>query len=191
VTSERWPLEDPAGFLLGVAAGARVFVERLRPRLTTQLGDGHQVQGPVDAAVAAGVVAVADGLAGALGGRGGQRGGPVEASEPALGKAPRVADLDQQLGDRYGRESAQLLQRAAAGLYEAGELARELLLFCVELGDLGAIAAQHAEPQRGRRVEPSPAGVAGERRQPGAHLRCVGERFDQLEREVAEHRLGF
>src|ERR1035437_11117303 len=76
-------LEDPAGLLLGVAAGARVFVERLRPLLTTQLGDSHQVQGPVDAAVAAGGVAVADGLAGALRGRGCQRRSGVEAREPA------------------------------------------------------------------------------------------------------------
>src|ERR1035437_7882686 len=66
-------LEDPEGLLLGVAAGGRGFVERVRPLLTTQLGDSHQVQGPVDAALAAGVVAVADGLAGSLRGRGCQR----------------------------------------------------------------------------------------------------------------------
>src|ERR1035437_7143439 len=65
-------LEDPAGLLLGVAAGARVFVERLRPLLTTQLGDSHQVQGPVDAAGAAGGVAVGA----ARGGGGWSRGTP-------------------------------------------------------------------------------------------------------------------
>jgi len=82
---------------------------------------------------------VADGLAGPFGGGGGQRRGPVEAREPALGKPPRVTDLDQQLSDRLGRESAQLIQRAAAGLHEAGELARDLLLFRVELGDLDSV----------------------------------------------------
>src|ERR1035437_10564425 len=86
-------LEDPAGLLLGVAAGARVFVERLRPLLTTQLGDSHQVQGPVDAAVAAGVVAVADGLAGALPRGGGFTGCGVEARDAGARGPGRGGDV--------------------------------------------------------------------------------------------------
>ena len=114
-----------------------------------------------------------------------------EARKPALGKAPRVADLDQQLGDRHGRQSAQLAQRAAAGLYERGELAGDCLLLCVELGDLDAIAAQHAEPQHRRRIEVSPARVARQRREARAHLLCVRETLDHREREIAKQRLGF
>ena len=66
-------LEDAPRLLLGVSASARVLVERLRPRLAAQLGDGHQVQDPVDPPVAAGVVAMAHRLAGSLRGGGGQR----------------------------------------------------------------------------------------------------------------------
>ena len=66
-------LEDSAGFLLGVPAGARVSLDALGAWLAAQLGDRHPVQDRVDAPVAAGVVAVADRLAGPLGGRGGQR----------------------------------------------------------------------------------------------------------------------
>ena len=66
-------LEDAAGLLLGVAAGARVGVDRLGAWFAAQLGDGHPVQDRVDPSVAARVVAVADRLARPLGGRGGQR----------------------------------------------------------------------------------------------------------------------
>ena len=87
--------EDAPSLLLGVAAGARVGVDRLGAWFTTQLGDGHPVQDRVDPPVAARVVAVADRLAGTLGGRGGQRCAGVEAREPALGEPPGIADLDQ------------------------------------------------------------------------------------------------
>ena len=108
-------LEDPAGLLLGVlSVGARVGVDLLGAWLAAQLRDGHPVKDRVDAAVAAGVVAVADGLAGPFGGRGGQRRGGVEAREPAFGEPARVADLDQQLGDRHGRQPAQLTEGRAA-----------------------------------------------------------------------------
>lgn len=86
-----------------MSVGARLGVELLGARLAAELGDRHAVEDRVDPPVAAGVIAVADGLAGALGGGRGQRRGGVEAGEPALGEPPRVADLDQQLGDRYGR----------------------------------------------------------------------------------------
>ena len=98
--------------------GARVGVDRLGARLAAQLRDRHPVQDRVDAPVAAGVVAVADRLAGPLGGRGGQRRGGVEAREPALGEPARVADLDQQLGDRPGDQAAELAQRRAARAHE-------------------------------------------------------------------------
>jgi hypothetical protein len=56
--------EDAAGLLFGVAAGARVGVERLGARFAAQLRDRHPVQDRVDAPVAAGLVAVADRLPG-------------------------------------------------------------------------------------------------------------------------------
>ena len=59
-------LEDAAGLLLGVPAGAGVGVDRLGAGFAAQLGDGHPVKHRVDAPVAAGVVAVADRLAGYL-----------------------------------------------------------------------------------------------------------------------------
>src|SRR5476651_593198 len=43
-------LEDPAGFLLGMSAGARVGEDRLGTRFAAQLGDGHPVQDRVDPA---------------------------------------------------------------------------------------------------------------------------------------------
>jgi hypothetical protein len=124
-------------------------------------------------------------------GGGGQRRGPVEAGKAALGEPPWVADLDQQLGDRYGREPAQLVQRAAAGVDEPGELACEVSRFRVELGDLGAGRAQDPEPQRRRRVEAPAAGDARERGQPRTDLLAVGQLLDQPERQFAQQRLGF
>ena len=66
-------LEDSAGFLLGVRAGALVGVGALGAWLAAQLDDRDPVKDRVDAPVAAGVIAVADRLAGTVGGRGGQR----------------------------------------------------------------------------------------------------------------------
>jgi hypothetical protein len=76
-------------------------------------------------------------------------------------------------------------------MHERGELACDRLVLCVELGDLGATAAQQAEPQHRWRIEPSRARVARNGRQPRAHLRCVGEPLDQGEREIAKQRFGF
>ena len=115
-------LEDAAGLLLGVPAGARVDVDALGAWLAAQLGDRHPVQDRVDAPVATGVVAVADRLAGPFGGRGGQRRRAVEAREPALGEPAHVADLDQQLGDRAGAQAAELAKRRAALVNERLEL---------------------------------------------------------------------
>jgi hypothetical protein len=44
----------------------------------------------------------------------------------------------------------------------------------------------HAEPQHRRRIEPSPARVAGKRRKPRAQLLCVGKPLDQGERQIAK-----
>ena len=115
-----------ASFLVCPPARALV-VDALGAWLAAQLGDRHQVQDRVDASVAAGVVAVADRLAGPLGGRGGQRRGAVEAREPALGEPPRVADLDQQLGDRAGAQAAELAKRRAALAHERVELRDDLV----------------------------------------------------------------
>jgi hypothetical protein len=69
-----------------------------------------------------GVIAVTDWLAGPFGGRGGQRRGAVKARKAADRKAAHVADLDEQFGDRHGRQSAQLSERRAAVSDELGEL---------------------------------------------------------------------
>ena len=76
-----------------------------------------------------------------------------------------------------------------AGLHQRGELARDLLLLCVELADLGSIAAQDPDAQRGRRLEPPPADHAPKRGQPGAHLLRVGQPLDHLQRQLAEQRV--
>jgi hypothetical protein len=44
----------------------------------------------------------------------------------------------------------------------------------VEFGDLRAVLAEQPEPQRGRRIEPAPAGHIGERREPWAYRFAVG-----------------
>ena len=182
--------EDAAGFALGVAAGAGVFVERLRARLAAQLGDGHAVQDRVDAAVAAGVVAVADRFAGSFGGRGGQRRGAVEAREAALGEAARVADLDQQLGDRAGRQAAELVQRRAGGCDEQRRAAGDVALGGVEARDLRAVAVEHPQPQRGRRVPAAAAVATLQRGQPRADRLGVGQLVAQLQRQLGEQGLG-
>ena len=111
-------LEDSAGLLLGVSVCAR-WRRSLGARLAAELGDGHQVQDPVDPPVVAGVVAVADRLAWSLGGRGRQRRCGVEAREPALGEPARVADLDQQLGDRPGARGRRALPGSSRSLARA------------------------------------------------------------------------
>jgi hypothetical protein len=103
-------LEDAAGLLLGVAAGARVGVERLGARFAAQLGDRHAVQDGVHAAVGAGVEAAADGLAGPVGGGGGQRCAGVKAREAGGREAAPVADLDEQPGNRARREPTQRVE---------------------------------------------------------------------------------
>jgi hypothetical protein len=120
--------EDPAGLFLGVAVGARVGVDRLGARLAALLGDRHPVEDGVHAPVTAGVEAVADRLARPLTGRGDQRRGAVKAREPAFGEPAGVTDLDQQFRDRHGRQAAQLLERAATGVHQRRQLARDLLV---------------------------------------------------------------
>lgn len=56
-------LQDPHRFLLRVTSGARVVVDQPRARGAAQLGDSHEVQGGVDAPVAAAVEPVTDRLA--------------------------------------------------------------------------------------------------------------------------------
>jgi hypothetical protein len=67
---------------------------------------------------------------------------PVEACEAALGEAARVADLDEQLGDRPRRQAAELAQRAVVGAHERLELRDGGLLVAVKLRDPCAMGVQ-------------------------------------------------
>jgi hypothetical protein len=97
----------------------------------------------VDAPVASGVEAVADRFAGALGGRCRQRRRSVEAREAALGEAPGIADLDEQLGDRPRRQAAELAERRVGAADQRRELLGGVALSAVQARDLGAVVVEH------------------------------------------------
>jgi conjugative relaxase-like TrwC/TraI family protein len=113
------------------------------------------------------------------------------ARESAFGEPPGVADLDQQFGDRDGRQATEPFKRAAARLHKRAELACDRLLLGVEFRDLVAVFAQQTEPQRRGRIERPPPNRALQRSQSGAYRLYIGQPLDQLQGQIAQQRFGF
>src|SRR5664280_3430117 len=115
-------LEDAHGLPAGVAMCAGLVVDLAGPGFVAELDHRDAIDGGVEAPVAPAREAVPDGRVRALARAGRDRRGAVEPGEAGLGKAPNVADLDDDLCRGTGRDADEPGERRVRLVDELGEI---------------------------------------------------------------------
>ena len=168
-------LEDSHGFLLGVTVGTSGSEEFLSALVYSELGNGHDMDDRVHAAVPAAVEAMSRRFTASFARRGWDRCGAVEAGEAGFGETARVTGLDDELGGVLVRDAAQLGQCRVELLEESRDLAGHDALSLIERQDRDAVLVEHCQPQPGELVDVLAALDGAQRTQAGPNRLGVGK----------------